>query len=96
MVRPDCRRTGPWSGPCVSDCKVYSLYSAVSAQYQNASKPRPMTLKHLHCTQRGSGSAREALAAKVRWVGGAKLIARPMRRARGRQTPRGRRRCPFR
>ena len=37
----------------------------------------------------------------LRWVGGAKLIARPTRPTRGRQTPQaprahGRRRCPFR
>ena len=36
-----------------------------------------MTTKGLYYTQRGSGSAWEALAAKVRWVGGAELIAAP-------------------
>ena len=55
-----------------------------------------MALKGPHYTQWGSGSAWEALAAKVRWVGGAELIARPTRPAGGRQTPRRRRRCPFR
>ena len=38
----------------------------------------------------------EALEAKLRWVGGAELIIRPTRARRGRQTPRGQRRCPLR
>ena len=32
----------------------------------------------------------------MRWVGGAELIIRPTRPRRGRQTPRGQRRCPLR
>eukprot|EP00966_Prymnesium_polylepis_P016648 383779-Prymnesium_polylepis.1 len=62
-------------------------------------KPRPVrvaqmpTLYSVRHRKRTGGTCGHV---EDRWVGGAKLTARPTRPTRGRQTPHGRRRCPFR